>query len=108
MTQPAAPAFVVTLDFHSHANQSAAAPSVLRGDLSACDQTGSCLWLGCDETTTIERLITRDGVRFAEHQGFDLGRIFPLPAGGSWSRGCTLFIDAQASSSVLPGQWDQG
>jgi hypothetical protein len=81
MAQPAAPAFIVTLDFHSHANQSAAAPHVLRGDLSACDQTGSCLWLGCDETTTIERLITRDGVRFTEHRGFDLGRIFTLPAG---------------------------
>jgi hypothetical protein len=43
--------------------------------------TGSCLWLACDETTTVERLITRDGVRFAEHQAFSLGHVFELPAG---------------------------
>jgi hypothetical protein len=82
MAQHASPVSAMTLDFRStQASGPAAAANVLRGDLSACDQTGACLWLGCDETTTIERLITRDGVRFAEHQGFELGRIFTLPAG---------------------------
>jgi hypothetical protein len=65
----------VTLDFRH------ASADVVRGDLSACDMTGSCLWLACDETTTVERLITRDGVRFAEHQAFSLGHVFELPAG---------------------------
>jgi hypothetical protein len=65
----------VTLDFRH------ASADVIRGDLSACDMTGSCLWLACDETTTVERLITRDGVRFAEHQAFNLERIFELPTG---------------------------
>jgi Protein of unknown function (DUF3616) len=81
MAQHASPASVVTLDFQSHRMSGPAAAKVIRQDLSACDMTGSCLWLGCDETTTVERLMTRDGVRFAEHRAFSLGRIFNLPAG---------------------------
>jgi Protein of unknown function (DUF3616) len=82
MTQHARPASVVTLDFQSHpASGPAAAAKVIRADLSACDMVGSCLWLGCDEMTTVERLTTRDGARFAQHRAFSLGRIFDLPAG---------------------------
>ena len=73
MAQHALPASAVTLDFRSDQASGPAAAEVLRGDLSACDMTGSCLWLGCDETTTVERLITRDGIRFAEHRAFSLG-----------------------------------
>ena len=81
MAQHALPASAVTLDFRSDQASGPAAAEVLRGDLSACDMTGSCLWLGCDETTTVERLITRDGIRFSEHRAFSLGHIFTLPAG---------------------------
>ncbi len=82
MIQYATPVSVVLLDFDSDlGSQSATAADILRGDLSACDRTGSCLWLACDEATSVERLITRDGVRFAEHRGFPLGHIFTLPAG---------------------------
>lgn len=82
MVQHATPLLVVTLDFRSRAlPQSAGVAAILRGDLSACDRTGSCLWLGCDEATSVERLITRDGVRFAEHKAFPLSGIFTLPAG---------------------------
>jgi hypothetical protein len=80
MAQHASPASVVILDFGSD-HASGAAAKVIQADLSACDMIGSCLWLGCDETTTVERLMTRDGVRFAEHRAFSLGRIFNLPAG---------------------------
>ena len=81
MTRHVPPASIVTLDFRSDHASGPAAAKVIRAGLSACDMIGSCLWLGCDETTTVERLITRDGVRFAEHRAFSLGRIFPLPAG---------------------------
>lgn len=82
MLECAAPIAVVTLDFGAEpGSEPITAASVIRGDLSACDTTGSCLWLACDEATSVERLITRDGVRFAEHRAFPLSRIFTLPAG---------------------------
>jgi hypothetical protein len=73
----------VTLDFRPVDDGAPrATPQVLRGDLSACEITGSCLWLACDETTTVERLVTHDGSRFAGHRAFDLSCVFHLPSGG--------------------------
>ena len=81
MANSAEPVRRVTLDFrHDDASVEAA---VVREDLSACEVTGSCLWLGCDETTTIQRLVrTADG-QYARHRSFDLSIALPLPAGAS-------------------------
>jgi hypothetical protein len=69
----------VTLDFH-HDDPSADA-SVVRQDLSACELTGSCLWLGCDETTTIQRLVRTAAGSFAQHRSLALSEALALPAG---------------------------
>ncbi len=68
-----------TLDFR-HDDPSAEA-AVIREDLSACELTGSCLWLGCDETTTIQRLVRVDDGNFARHRSFDIGKALALPGG---------------------------
>ena len=79
MPNPAQPLRSVTLDFR-HDDPSVEA-AVVREDLSACEITGSCLWLGCDETTTIQRLVQADDRRFTNHRSFDLAAAFALPAG---------------------------
>lgn len=79
MATTAQPLRRVTLDFH-HDDPSADAATV-REDLSACEITGSCLWLGCDETTTIQRLARIDDGHFGQHRSFDLSTALALPAG---------------------------
>lgn len=49
--------------------------------LSACERVGPCLWLGSDETARLERLVTADGLSFADHRAYRLGDVFPLPDG---------------------------
>lgn len=78
---PAQPLRRVTLDFRHPGDDGGALAEVVRGDLSACEMTGSCLWLGSDETTTIQRLVQSDDGHFAAHRSFDLAAAFPLPAG---------------------------
>ena len=79
MATSAQPLRRVTLDFH-HDDASVEA-AVVRQDLSACELTGSCLWLGCDETTTIQRLVCTAPGSFARHRSFALGEALALPAG---------------------------
>jgi hypothetical protein len=71
----------VTLDFHHEGDAGGTLAEIVRGDLSACEITGSCLWLGSDETTTLQRLVRTGDGQFADHRSFDLGDAFPLPAG---------------------------
>ncbi|HSO41550.1 MAG TPA: DUF3616 domain-containing protein [Rhodospirillales bacterium] len=79
MANSAEPMRRVTLDFR-HDDTSVEA-TVVREDLSACEVTGSCLWLGCDETTTVQRLVRTGDGHFAQHRSFDLSTALPLPAG---------------------------
>ncbi|MCU0895487.1 MAG: DUF3616 domain-containing protein [Rhodospirillales bacterium] len=79
MATPAQPLRRVSLDFR-HDDPSAEA-AVVREDLSACELTGSCLWLGCDETTTIQRLVRTAAGAFARHRSFALSEALALPAG---------------------------
>lgn len=53
----------------------------LRCDLSYAAQNGRSLWTGSDETTRIERLVTRDFRRFGERVSFALADFFELPEG---------------------------
>ncbi|MGD1905721.1 MAG: DUF3616 domain-containing protein [Leptolyngbyaceae cyanobacterium] len=55
-------------------------PELIRADLSAVRQIGPHLWLGCDETATLERL-TLDGDTANQHRQFALGNFMPLPNG---------------------------
>jgi len=72
----------IRLDFRRQSERQSGQPAeVLRGDLSACALTGDCLWFGCDETTTVERLIPQDADLYADHRSFQLADIFSLPAG---------------------------
>lgn len=54
-------------------------PTDPREDLSAVAQSGPCLWLGCDETTALERVRTDDWRSFGDHEIVQLSDIFALP-----------------------------
>ncbi|MFB2879206.1 DUF3616 domain-containing protein [Floridanema aerugineum] len=52
-----------------------------REDLSAMTMTpGEVLWLGCDETTSIERLTKTDDKTFAGHEIFNVADFIDLPS----------------------------
>jgi hypothetical protein len=51
----------------------------IRESLSAVVQTGPHLWLGCDETATLERVTDQGDGRFAEHRTYRLGEVLDLP-----------------------------
>lgn len=50
----------------------------IRTSLSAIRHIGDYLWLGCDETATLERL-TLDGDRATDHRHFAVSEFLPLP-----------------------------
>lgn len=54
----------------------------MREDLSAVSSMGDYLWLASDETTSIERLSTTDGLTFRNHKSFPLIDLLRLPADG--------------------------
>jgi hypothetical protein len=70
---------VVTLHFRPRSDLDAV-DDPLRQDLSALELTGRCLWTACDETVTVERLVTEDWRHFGRHRSYDLGAYFPLPS----------------------------
>ncbi len=51
----------------------------IRESLSAVVQTGPHLWLGCDETATLERVTDQGDGRFAEHRTYRLADVLDLP-----------------------------
>lgn len=53
----------------------------LHKDLSAVARMGNCLFVACDETSSVERLQRIDEGRYGHHAHFDLGTIIDLPAG---------------------------
>lgn len=51
----------------------------IRESLSAVAQTGRHLWLGCDETATLERVTEVEPGRYAEHRTYRIGDAVDLP-----------------------------
>lgn len=51
----------------------------IRKSLSAVIQVGRHLWLGCDETATLERLTHLGNGRWGEHRTFQLADVLDLP-----------------------------
>lgn len=51
----------------------------LRNSLSGVVWVGRYLWVAGDETTSIERLSTEDGVNYGDHRSFELGELIDLP-----------------------------
>ena len=81
MPERARPAATVALDLQPPGG-CAGTDKPLRDNASAVVQTGDCLWIAADETTCVERLVSRDGRRsYGEHRSFDLCRFFDLPGG---------------------------
>lgn len=51
----------------------------IRESLSATSQTGRHLWLGCDETATLERVTELAPGRYGDHRTFRLADVLDLP-----------------------------
>jgi Protein of unknown function (DUF3616) len=58
-------------------------PKKLTKSLSAAVFAGDDLWVASDETTSVERLSTDDGLTFQHHRSFPLQGLINLPAHGS-------------------------
>src|SRR5215203_4348603 len=57
-------------------------PEKLTNSLSAAVFVGDDLWVASDETTSVERLSTDDGLTFQHHKSFSLDGVINLPAKG--------------------------
>jgi hypothetical protein len=77
MTQPLA---TIHLELNAPPDGSVDA-EVIRESLSAVTQVGRHLWLGCDETATLERLTELGGGRWGEHRTFRIADVLDLPEG---------------------------
>jgi hypothetical protein len=75
MTQPLA---TLHLELNSPPDGSVDAKDI-RTSLSAVIQVGRHLWLGCDETATLERLTDLGGGRWGDHRTFKLADVLDLP-----------------------------
>ena len=58
-------------------------PKKLTDSLSAAVFVGDDLWVASDETTSVERLSTDDGLTFQHHRSFSLQDLINLPAQGT-------------------------
>ena len=58
-------------------------PDKLTNSLSAAVFVGDDLWVASDETTSVERLSTDDGLTFQHHRSFSLQGLINLPAQGT-------------------------
>ena len=58
-------------------------PDKLTDSLSAAVFAGDDLWVASDETTSVERLSTNDGLTFQHHKPFSLNGLINLPAQGT-------------------------
>lgn len=77
MTQPLA---TIRLELNAPPDGSVEAKDI-RESLSAVMQVGRHLWLGCDETATLERLTDLGDGRWGEHRTFRIADVLDLPAG---------------------------
>lgn len=79
MTSPS-PAATVTLAFKDQASFEHVTDPV-HEDLSAIARVGQSLFLSCDETAGVERLLPDGRNRFGRHEHFNLDEFFDLPDG---------------------------
>jgi hypothetical protein len=77
MTQPLA---TIHLELNAPPDGSVDAGQI-RDSLSAVMQVGRHLWLGCDETATLERLTDLGDGRWGEHRTYRIADVLDLPAG---------------------------
>jgi hypothetical protein len=75
MTQPLG---TIQLELNEPPDGSVTAEQI-RKSLSAAIQVGRHLWLGCDETATLERLTHLGGGRWGEHRTYNLADVLDLP-----------------------------
>jgi hypothetical protein len=55
----------------------------IRESLSAVVQTGPHLWLGCDETATLERVTRLEDGGYGDHRTYRIADVLDLPGGGA-------------------------
>jgi hypothetical protein len=55
----------------------------IRESLSAVVQTGRHLWLGCDETATLERVTRLEDGRYGDHRTYRIEDVLDLPGSGA-------------------------
>ncbi|HEU4880841.1 MAG TPA: DUF3616 domain-containing protein [Longimicrobium sp.] len=74
----------------------------IRQSLSAVVQTGPHLWLGCDETATLERVTRRDDGGYGDHRTYRIEDVLDLPGGGEGE------VDVEGLAWAPPYLWIVG
>lgn len=74
----------------------------IRESLSAVAQAGPHLWLGCDETATLERVTRLDDARYGEHRTWRLSDVLDLPGDDDGE------VDVEGLAWVPPYLWMVG
>jgi hypothetical protein len=75
----------------------------IRESLSAVAQAGPHLWLGCDETATLERVTHLGDGRFGEHRTYRLADVLDLPGPDDAAE-----VDVEGLAWVPPYLWMVG
>lgn len=76
--------------------------SDIRESLSAVVQTGPHLWLGCDETATLERVTRLEDGRYGDHRTWRIADVLDLPGGGDGE------VDVEGLAWAPPYLWIVG
>ena len=71
----------------------------IRESLSAVVQTGPHLWLGCDETATLERVTRLDDGGYGDHRTYRIADVLDLPGGGDGE------VDVEGLAWAPPYLW---
>lgn len=71
----------------------------IRESLSAVVQTGPHLWLGCDETATLERVTHVGDGSFGDHRTYRIADVLDLPEGGDGE------VDVEGLAWAPPYLW---
>jgi hypothetical protein len=71
----------------------------IRESLSAVVQTGPHLWLGCDETATLERVTRLDDGRYGDHRTYRIEDVLDLPGKGDGE------VDVEGLAWAPPYLW---
>lgn len=71
----------------------------IRESLSAVVQTGPHLWLGCDETATLERVTRLEDGSYGDHRTYRIADVLDLPAGADGE------VDVEGLAWAPPYLW---